>query len=151
MKLAFSGKGRYTDFSEAYELYKKRNPEKALDEKTYKRVIRKYCGKLAARLKEEGMVDLPKGLGSISTALILRKPQYRGKQFVGYGAMDWKKGHRDGKLKAFGLVFLPRRDKNPNLRCFGFVANRRLFQMLSAKYESGNRNWEPIEFNDEMI
>lgn len=152
MKLAFSGEAHYPDFSEGYQLYVKRSKKGTyFDSKTYNRVIRKYCNILADRLCEQGMVDLPGELGSIFAAMITKKPQYRGKQFIGYGAMDWEKGHYDGKLKAFGLVFLPKRTKNGNLRCFGFVANRQLFKRMKAIYNSDDRNWKPLDFKNEMI
>lgn len=152
MALAFSGKGHYPDYEDGYALYLKRSRKKTpLDKKIYKRVVRAYCELMAKRLLEEGMIDLPGKMGSIEAAVFKRKPQYRGTQFIGYGAMDWKKGHRDGTIKAFGIVYRPRRDMNPNLRCFGFVANRRLFQMMKMKYEQGGCMWMPIPFNDDMI
>lgn len=152
MKLAFSGQGRYADFSDGYALYRKRSKTKAvMDEKTYRKVVAEYCRLLSERFQEQGMVDLPGGLGTLFAATLTRKPQYRGKKFVGYGKMDWKKGHYDGNLKAFGMVFLPRRERNGNMRCFGYVANRRLFVKMKEKYESGNASWAPLEFTDEMI
>ena len=151
MKLAFNGQAHYTDFSKGYELYKKRNKKTPIDAVTYNRVIRLYCKSLADRLLDDGMVDLPDGIGSISAAIITRKAQYRGKLFVGYGGMDWKKGHRDGKLKTFGMVFLPRRGKNENLRSYGYVANRQLFKRMKSEYESEDCKWQPIEFNDSLI
>lgn len=153
MKLAFSGQARHTDFSDGYALYVKRSRNTAtlLSFTEYKRVIRKYCAELAERLLHDGFVDLPCDMGLISAAQITRKPQYRGKRFVGYGAMDWKTGCYDGRLKAFGLVFLPPHNRNRNLRCFGFVGNRRLFQQMKALYKSGNCRWKPMRFDDEMI
>ena len=152
MKLAFNGQGRYSDFSNGYDLYTKRSREgRSVDYSTYKRIVKRYCRLLAERLYEEGMIDLPCGMGSIVPATITRKPQYRGKKFIGYGKMDWDKGHYDGKLKTFGMVYLPRRGKNANLRSFGYVANRRLFKRMKEGYESGTRNWEPIVFNDGMV
>ena len=153
MKLAFSGQARYTDFSDGYALYERRskNPDALLSLEEYKRVIRKYCAMLSERLYHDGFVDLPCDMGMISAATITRKPQYRGKRFVGFGAMDWKRGHYDGKLKAFGLVYLPSHEKNPNLRCFGFVGNRKLFKKMMALYESGDCLWKPMRFEDEMI
>lgn len=152
MKLAFNGQGRYTDFDEGYRLYVKRSKKgEYVDGKTYNRIIRQYCKLLSDKLFEEGIVDLPEGMGSIAAAILTRKPQFRGKTFVGYGKMDWQTGHYDGKLKTFGIVYLPRHDKNPNLRSFGFVANRRLFQKVKERYEGYDCPWRPIEFNDEMI
>ena len=152
MKLAFSGLGRYTDYSKGYEVYVNRSRTgNCVDEKTYKRIIRKYCKLLSEQLESDGMVDLPNGLGSIAAVEITRKPQYRGKQFVGYGKMDWRKGHYDGTFKAFGLVFLPRRDRTGNLRCFGFVANRKLFKRVRATAEREDCPWRLLEFNDDMI
>lgn len=152
MKLAFNGQGRYARFDEAYDTYVKRSRKgDVVDKKTYKRAIKKYCSLLAQRLIEDGIVDLPMKLGSISAVNITRKPQYRGKKFVGYGKMDWKKGHYDGKLKTFGMAYLPRRGKNSNLRSYGYVANRELFKKMKNKYETGETGWEPMEFNDEMI
>lgn len=152
MKLAFNGQAHYTDFTDGYNLYVKRargNAPLSLD--VYKRVLKRYCKLLAERLIRNGIVDLPKTLGTIASAIITRRPQYRGKQFIGYGAIDWSNGRYDGKLKTFGIVYLPRHDKNQNLRCLGFVANRRLFQAVKAEYVNDNCTWQPVEFNDEMI
>ena len=46
MKLAFSEQGRYADFDEGYALYCKRTKKEPVDEKTYRRIIRKYFRKL---------------------------------------------------------------------------------------------------------
>jgi hypothetical protein len=152
MKLAFSGKAQYTDFDRGYELYVKRSKKnECFDHKTYNRVIRMFCRGLAERLGRDGIVDLPNNLGSVAAARITRKPQYRGDRFIGYGKMDWSTGHYDGQLKTFGLVFLPSRDKTQNLRCYGFVANRRLFQKMKRDYEGGECGWTLLDFNDEMI
>ena len=152
MKLAFSGDARYTDFSEGYSLYVNRSRNGlSVDRKTYSRIIRKYCKLLADRLIENGIVDLPAELGSIAAATITRKPQYRGDKFIGYGKMDWKTGHYDGKLKTFGMVYLPRRNKTNNLRSFGYVANRKLFNKMKNHFHSDHCQWQPIVYNDEMI
>lgn len=153
MKLAFNGKAHYTDFDKGYELYVSRSRKgECFDKKTYNRVIRLYCKKMAERLLDDGFVDLPAGLGMITAAEITRKPQYRGKTFVGYGKMDWKTGHRDGKLKTFGMVYLPRRGgRKENLRSYGYVANRALFKKMKSKYDSPGCSWALMEFNDEMI
>ncbi len=152
MRLAFTGEGRYAEFEKSYDEYVKRSKKgEYVDFKTYKRLVKGYCKKLARRLIEDGMVDLPCDMGSIATATLTRKLQYRGKKVVGYGKMDWKKGHYDGKLKAFGIVYLPRRGKNANMRSYGFVANRRLFQKMKNIHESGESNWTPIEFNEGMV
>lgn len=152
MRLAFNKQGKYTDFKEGYELYVKRSRlGNFMDEKTYRKVVKAYCRMMADRIYEEGMVDLPGGLGSIMAATITRKPQYRGDKFIGYGKYDYEKGHFDGKLKTFGMVFLPRRQRTQNLRCYGFVANRRLFQKVKEKAIGFGCNWRPIEFNDDMV
>lgn len=152
MKLAFNGQAHYTDFDDAYALYVKRAKYgNVLDEATYRKVIKKYCGMLADELEEKGIIDLPNNLGSISAAVLTRKPQYRGDKFIGYGKMDWEKGHYDGTLKTFGLVLLPKHNKVRNIRCFGFVANRKLFKRLKEKYEGYDRSWEPIQFKEEMV
>lgn len=152
MKLAFNGKGHYTDFSESYDLYVKRSRGgDVFDERTFRRVVRSYCRILSERLIRDGIADLPCNMGTIVAARITRKPQYRGKEFIGYGKKDWKTGEYDGKLKTFGLVFLPKHGKNENLRCFGYVANRKLFQKVKSKYESDERTWELLDFNDDMI
>jgi hypothetical protein len=153
MKLAFNSQAHYTDFSRGYELYCKRSkkPQELMSEKQYRRAIRKYCERLADRIENEGMADLPCGLGLITTALITRKPQFRGKKYIGYGKMDWEKGRYDGNLKAFGMVFLPRHKKNTSIRSFGFVANRRLFKRVKEKYLSDDCRWTPIDFYDDMI
>lgn len=154
MKLAFNGKAHYTDFEPGYQLYVKRaRRDDIFDRATYNRVIRKYCQLLSNRLISNGMVDLPCNLGSISAAVFTRKPQYRGKTFIGYGKMDWKNKRYDGKLKAFGLVYMPRRGnkRQSNLRCYGFVANRNLFKTMKHIYEGENCHWVPVAFNDDMI
>lgn len=150
-RLAFHDKGKYTDFNAGYELYCKRCKKEPVDFKTYKNVVRAYCKHIAERLESDGMVDLPSSLGTLVVSDIRRKPQYRGKKFVGFGKVDWKAGHYDGSNKAVGVVYLPRRDKTNNLRCFGFVANRRLFYRIKEKLESGLCAWKPMEFNETMI
>ena len=149
MKLAFSGQARYPDLDEGYDLYLKRTKSQPLEKKEYNRVVKAYCRRLAEYMKEEGMVDLPGKMGMLSSAILTRKPQYRGEKFVGYGKMDWTKGHFDGNLKAFGVVFLPRHEKNNNMRSFGFVCNRRLFKDIKEKYLAGD--WSPLEFTEDMI
>lgn len=152
MKLAFSGEARYPDFQEAYDLYVGRSRKsECVDGPTYRRIVKEYCRSLAERLENYGMADLPANLGSIAAATITRRPQYRGKKFVGYGKMDWKTGQRDGSPTAFGVVFLPNRDSDANLRSCGFVANRRLYQRMKADYDDGTAKWIPLEFNDDMI
>lgn len=152
MKLAFNSKAHYTDFAPGYELYKQRmRGESCLNEKEYKRVIKRYCSLLADELLENGIVDLPCEIGSIAAAVITRKAQYRGNKFIGYGAYDYKAGHYDGKLKTFGLVFLPKRGKHKNFRCYGFVGNRSLFKRMKEKYAGYYCPWRPIEFKDEII
>lgn len=149
MKLAFSGKARYPDYSLGYELYKKRVKD-PVDEELYSKIVRGYCKGLADRLVKEGVADLP-NVGTIAAAILTRKPQYRGKKFIGYGGMDWEKKEFDGKLKTFGIVFLPARGKNENLRSFGFVANRALFKRMKSGYMEGECSWTPLTFNDDMI
>ena len=150
MKLAFNGQAHYTDFSDGYQLYVNRSRKgQSVDRKTYNRIIRLYCSSLADRLKEYGIIDLPNEIGMIAAATMKRKPQYRGKKFIGYGKMDWEKGHYDGSLKSFGLVFLPKQKKN--LRCYGFVANRELFKEMKRLYDESLCTWSPIAFNDDMI
>lgn len=152
MRLAFSGQGRYPDYDEGYALYLKRNKgAHPLEKKDYKRVIRSYCKKIAKRLQNDGMADLPSRCGSLLAVEIKRKPQYRGKKFVGYGAMDWKKGHYDGKLRTFGIAYMPRRDVSQNMRALGFVANRRLFKNMKENYNTGKSMWGLTEFTEEMI
>ena len=151
MKLAFNSKGHYTDFDKGYEIYLKRSRfGETLTSKEYRRVIRDYCKMLAERLKKNGIIDLPNEIGSIAACTITRKPQFRGDKFVGYGKMDWQKGHYDGTLKTFGICFLPRHGKHKNFRCFGFVANRQLFKEVKKIYEDGCE-WVPLQFKDEMI
>ena len=152
MKLAFSGEARYPDFHKGYGLYSKRVRKREIIRfSSYCIVIRKYCASLAERLYNNGMVDLPAGLGVLTTATIPRKAQYRGKTFIGYGKKDWEKGHLDGSAKAFGVVFLPNRKKSQNLRCYGFVTNRALYKRLKKFYESYDCPWVPMEFNDDII
>lgn len=151
-KLAFSGEGRYPDFTTAYGLYCRRcrtgNP---VDEKTYRAVVRKYCGILSDRLLSNGAADFPNGMGTVTAAVIRRKPQFRGKKFIGFGAMDWENGHYDGTIEAFGLVFLPNRTKSENLRCYGFVANRGLFKKMKELWKSDYCPWVPLDFEDSMV
>lgn len=152
MKLAFSGQGRYPDLTEGYALYRKRSrKENALDEKMYNAVVKRYCKRLAERLVEEGIVELPNGMGTIAAATLTRKPQYRNGKFIGYGKRDYASGNLDGTLKTFGMVFLPRHTKNQNLRCLGYVANRKLFQTMKERYMSGEADWLPMVFNEDMI
>ena len=152
MKLAFSGEARYADYNDGYDLYVKRSKKgEYVDLKTYKRIIRQYCAIIADKLLEDGYVELPADLGAIAAVTIERKPQYRGKKFIGYGKMDWGKGHYDGSNKAFGITFLPRRRKKDNLRCYGFVANRRLFRRVKEKSQDYHCKWKPLDFSEEMI
>lgn len=152
MKLAFSGQGHYSSFDDGYALYMKRDKSGApLDKKTYKRIIRSYCKILAQRLLEDGVVDLPSRFGRIAAVRITKKPQYRGQRFVGYGAMDWKKGVYDGKLKTFGITYIPRRDRSQNMRCLGFVANRQLFKRVKSFFNEGSCGWDLMDFNEEMV
>ena len=152
MRLAFSGKARLPEFNDAYELYVSRAKSRdCMDEPMFRRVIKSYCRMLANQLEESGMVDLPMSIGSVCAAEINRKPQYRGKTFVGYGKIDWKRKCYDGSPRAFGIVFLPNRDKAHNLRSYGFVANRKLYKRIKEIYESYDCPWVPLEFNDEMI
>ncbi len=152
MKLAFSGQARYPDMTEGYELYVRRtrvgNP---VDLDTYTAVVKDYCSLLAGDLERNGITDLPCGLGSVAAVIMRRRPQYRGRKFVGYGSYDWKKGHYDGEPDAFGLAFLPKRDRTANLRCYGFVANRRLFKKMKELYQSHDCPWVPMEYGKEMI
>jgi len=151
MKLAFSGQGRYPEFEDSYRLYKSRNRSREpLDEKTYRRVVREYCKLLHRDLLESGMVDLP-SIGSLYATIFRRRPLYHGDKFIGYGKMDWKKGHFDGEPTAFGIAFLPNRKKTGNLRCFGFVANRQLFKRMKSVFSSDDCPWVPMEFDNEMI
>ena len=152
MRLAFTNQGRSPEFADGFELYAKRSKTgEIMDYASYKRVIRAYCKALAEQLCEYGIVDLPKEIGSIAAAILTRRPQYRGKTFIGYGKKDWTTGKYDGTLKTFGIVFLPRMHKHQNLRCYGFVANRRLFQKMKGIYLNDDCPWYPIEFNDDMI
>lgn len=152
MKLALNGQGHYTDFSGGYDLYVRRSRGgNCVDFATYRRIVRGYCRLLAGRLVREGIADLPKGLGTVAAVTLTRKPQYRGKRFVGYGKMDWETGHYDGNLKAFGVTYLPKHGKNACLRCLGFVANRRLFGRVKRMSLTEGCEWTPLEFNDDMI
>lgn len=152
MKLAFHNQAKYPDFKPGYELYCKRSKKgQSVDEKTYHRIIRRYCNILADRLEREGMADLPNKMGTIAAILINRKPQFRGDKYIGYGKMNWETGQLDGSYKAFGIAYMPRRDKNANLRCFGFVANRQLFKRMKALFEGYDCPWTPLELTDEMI
>lgn len=106
---------------------------------------------LAEDLKNNGMTDFPCGLGTVAAVTIRRRPQYRGEKFIGYGSYNWEKGHYNGEPDAFGLAFLPKRDKTQNLRCYGFVANRRLFKKMKERYQSYDCPWVPMEYGNEMI
>lgn len=153
MRLAFHNEARYPDFDEAYGRYvsgsRSRTP---VDDRTYRRVVREYCGILAGRLEKEGMVDLPLDMGMLAVAEIRRKARYKDNKFVGYGRVDWLGGGGyDGSPTALGVVYIPSRRKTANLRSYGFVANRRLYKRIKALYESGDAEWSPMEFNDDMI
>ena len=152
MKLAFSGQARYPEMTECYDAYVGRSRKNEfVDLHTYTCVVKEYCRLLAEDLKKDGIVDLPCGLGAVAAVIMMRRPQYRGDKFVGYGSFDWENGHFDGEPKAFGLAYLPRRDKNNNLRCYGFVANRRLFKKMKELYRSYDCPWVPMEYGKEMI
>ncbi len=152
MKLAFSGQARYADMTDGYALYcKRRRQKEPVSLNTYTAVVKDYCRMLAEDLKKDGMVDLPSELGTIAAVRIDRRPQYRGDKFVGYGAYNWKAGHYDGEPNAFGITFLPRMDKNQNLRCYGFVANRRLFKEMKEMYNCGLNGWSLMSYGNEMI
>ena len=151
MRLAFFNSKKYADYSGGYALYAKRGRgRKLVDEKMYGRVVREYCKALADRLCTDGSVTLPNGMGVISSAILTRRPQYRGDKFIGYGKFDYKKKEYDGTLKTFGIVFLPSHDC-PNLRCFGYVANKRLFRKMKSMWISGDAEWVPVIFNDSLI
>lgn len=153
MKLAFNNKAHYTDFSDGYALYKLRTKKGMIvDEALYRRVIKSYCRVLAKRLETEGAADFPNDMGTVAAVSITRKPQYRGKVFIGYGMKDWTTGMFDGKLRTFGIAYLPKRKKNKQiLRCLGFVANRQLFQRMKNLYLTDTCPWALLEFNDDMI
>lgn len=152
MKLAFSGQARYPDMTDGYELYVRRSRKgDCVDISTYKRIVNDYCRMLAEDLEREGIVDLPCGLGSVAAVIMRRRPQYRGKKFVGYGSYNWKSGHYDGEANAFGLAFLPSRARTNNMRCYGFVANRRLFRRMKELYLGNERDWVPMNYEKEMI
>ena len=151
MKLAFSGEARYPDFDDGYSLYKERSRGREnLDKNTYKKVVREFCKIMKDRLEDEGMVDFPNDLGSIAAINIKRKWKFFGDKLIGLGKKDWKSGNYDGSRYAFGVAFLPNRRKNENLRCYGFVANRKLFKRLKELYDDDCR-WVPLELNDDMI
>ena len=151
MRLAFNGEARFADFGPGYELYLKRERKgQPVDEKTYRRVLKAFCKRLADRLEEHGMVDLPCGLGTIAASTITRKAMDRNGKFDGYGKYDRETGLRDGKLKTFGIVYLAGRGKGC-LRSYGFVANRRLFQRVKEKSEEYGCPWTLMDFNDSMV
>lgn len=152
MKLAFSGQGRYPDFTKGYRLYCSRaRKDDVVNEETYRKIVREYCKILSERLVNDGMIDFPGLLGSVAAIELKRRPQYRGKKYIGFGKMDWEKGHYDGTFKTFGIGFLPKRGKIENLRCYGFVANRRLFKQVKERGAEENCGWVPLAFNDKMI
>jgi len=152
MKLAFSGEARYPVLKDSFHVYSRRvRGRLPVDYKVYCKVVKLYCASLAERLCNEGMADLPSDLGTLYASTIKRKPRYRNGKFDGFGKKDWKNGYYDGTPTAFGVVFLPNRNKSQNLRCYGFVANRALYKRLKGIYESRDCKWVPLEFNDEMI
>ena len=152
MKLAFSGEARHPDMTDGYELYVRRSRLiEPADLHTYTIIVKEYCRLLAEELQKDGIADLPCGLGSVAAVIMRRRPQYRGKTFVGYGSYNWEKGHYDGEPKAFGLAFLPSRNKTNNLRCYGFVSNRKLFKRMKELYQSYDCPWVPMEYGKEMI
>lgn len=152
MKLAFNGQAKYPDMTDGYELYVRRTKNgKPVDLRTYTAIVKEYCKMLVEDLEKEGITDLPCGLGSVAAVNIRRRPQYRGKKFIGYGSYNWEKGHYDGEPEAFGLTFLPSRKKTNNLRCYGFVANRKLFKKMKELYQSDGCPWVPMEYGKEMI
>ena len=152
MRLAFDNMAHYTDFSKGYELYLKRcRNGRPVKESEYRRVVKQYCKALSESLSETGFITLPCDMGTITTAILTRKPQYRGDKFIGFGKKNWETGQYDGTLKAFGIVYMAKHTKNNNLRCYGFVANRRLFQKIKETYDSGSSYIVPADFTDELI
>lgn len=152
MKLLFNGKEHYTDFDRGYDVYRARTKSRVvISNVMYRRIVRMYCRMLAGRLEEDGIVDLPCDLGTLSASVITRKAQYRGKKFIGYGGYDRNTGILDGKLKTFGIVFMPKHTRKGSLRCYGFVANRRLFRRMKDLYGRFECPWTAIDFYDEMI
>lgn len=152
MKLAFSGDAHYTSFDSGYERYVKGAKTRELvDRATYNRVVRSYCQLLVDRLYEEGMVDLPCNMGTLAAVKIKRKPQFRKGRFVGFGKLDWEKGTYDDSREAFGVAFLPKHGINDNLRCYGFVANRRLYQRMRDRSEEFTCPWVPMKLTEDMI
>jgi len=152
MRFAFDNMAHYTDFSKGYGLYLRRcrngNP---VSEAEYRRTVKAYCKWLADSLYDTGMANLPCDLGTISAAILTRRPKYIKDKFIGYGKKNWKTGEYDGTLKTFGIVYMPKHTKNQNLRCYGFVANRRLFKRVKEAFESGLSYITPVDFTDEMI
>lgn len=150
MKLAFSGYGRYAKYDDGYVLYCSRARSKDVVTKSqYMSIVKMYCKLIADEIEKTGFAELPY-IGNIMCAEIDRKPQYRGNKFIGYGKRDYSKGGEyDGSIKAFGVVYMPNRDATCNLRCLGFVANRRLFKKL--KKHNTENEYMLVPFNDDMI
>lgn len=152
MKLAFTGEAHYTSFENGYNRYVMgAKSREVVDRATYNRVVKAYCQLLADKLMDEGMVDLPCNLGTLATVRIKRKPQFRGRKFVGFGKKDWESGIYDDSREAFGVALLPRHEINDNLRCYGFVANRQLYQRLKNRSEEFACPWVPIRLTEDMI
>ena len=60
-------------------------------------------------------------------------------------------GGKYPQYKAFGMAYLPKRNKTQNLRSFGFVANRRLFNKMKQKHTEGFCGWSLLPFSDSMV
>lgn len=130
----FEGKARRADYGPGYARYLSRcvktPKDRVLDDKAYGKVIQAYCQHLADTLENQGIIDLPSGMGSIVAVRIRLKPQYNkamGKWFT-----------KGTNPHSFGFIYTPRREKGyENLRCYGYRANRRLYDRMRKKYDDG--------------
>jgi len=146
----FDRKARKPNLSDGYARYLGRctkTPEdKILDYKTYRKIVGDYCGMLADRLEQEGVIDLPSGIGSIVAVAIRRRPRYdkTASKWRSTQVINWKATKQDGATVysdtpyTFGFIFSPRREKGyENFRCYGIRLNYKLYARMRKMYEDG--------------
>lgn len=150
----FKGESRYPDLSAGYTLYRHRSAttpqERVMTEEQYNKVVKAFCKNTAERFEEEGIVDMPCGMGSVAAVSVTKKPTYDpvlGK-YRSANNIDWESTRREGKVirkdgrRTFGIAFVPKRLEGlSNFRCFGIRANKALFKKLKKQYDSGTLNF----------
>ena len=146
----FKGESRYPDLTGGYTLYVHRSAttpkERILTEEQYNKVVKAYCKSVAGVLEDEGIIDLPCGVGSVAAVDVTKKPLFDPSigKYRPADNIDWEKTREEGRLirkdgrKTFGIAFIPKRlDGYANFRCFGIRANKSLYKRLKKKYDKG--------------